>query len=182
MIEGSGSLPYLVLTDPDPGCPRQKHTDPEHYSWVHYSKYLLGNSGAGWGGGGGEWRKKSLNQPIWPCLSDLSDFWPPTSQMLSWKPRCSSVLMLNLNYIHDHQHLSLFLNFLSKNIRRWARTNIDQRIWMIILEFFLHYCGSGSRRVKMIHKINKKIINFIFWSAGCSVLRAEGFSCSLDIL
>ncbi len=24
--------------------------------------------------------------------------------------------------------------------------------------------------------------NFIFWSAGCSLLRAEGFSCSLDVL
>lgn len=24
----------------------------------------------------------------------LRDFWPPTSQILSWKPRCSSVLML----------------------------------------------------------------------------------------
>ncbi len=27
----------------------------------------------------------------------------------------------------------------------------------------------------------KKLINFIFWSAGCSLLRAEVFSCSLDI-
>jgi hypothetical protein len=35
--------------------------------------------------------------------------------------------------------------------------------------------GSGSRRAKMIHKHKKK-------SAGCSLLRAEGFSCSLDVL
>ena len=41
--------------------------------------------------------------------------------------------------------------------------------------------GSGSRRVKMTHKNRKKLINFIFRSAGCSLLRAEGFSCSLDI-
>ncbi len=27
----------------------------------------------------------------------------------------------------------------------------------------------------------KKLRNFSFWSAGCSVLRAEGFSCSLDV-
>ncbi len=28
----------------------------------------------------------------------------------------------------------------------------------------------------------KKCRNFMFWSAGCSVLRVEGFSCSLDVL
>ncbi len=39
---------------------------------------------------------------------------------------------------------------------------------------------SGSRRAKW--PTNKeKLINFIFWSAGCSLLRAEGFSWSLDI-
>ncbi len=27
-----------------------------------------------------------------------------------------------------------------------------------------------------------KLINFIFWSAGCSVLRTQSFSCSLDVL
>ncbi len=44
--------------------------------------------------------------------------------------------------------------------------------------------GSGSRRAKMNHK-RKKIRNSIFWSAGCSkcsLLRAEGFFCSLDVL
>ncbi len=43
--------------------------------------------------------------------------------------------------------------------------------------------GSGSRKTKNDpqHKHRKKFINFIFWSAGCSFLRAEGFSCSLDI-
>ncbi len=40
---------------------------------------------------------------------------------------------------------------------------------------------SGSRRAKMTHKDRKKSINFIFLSAGCSLLRAEGFPCSLDI-
>ncbi len=41
--------------------------------------------------------------------------------------------------------------------------------------------GSGSRRAKMTNKHRKKLINFIVWSAGCSLLRAEGFFCSLDI-
>ncbi len=34
---------------------------------------------------------------------------------------------------------------------------------------------------KMIHKHRKKCINFIFWSAGCSLLTAEGFSCSFVV-
>ncbi len=44
----------------------------------------------------------------------------------------------------------------------------------------LSVCGSGSKREKITHKHRKKLINFI-WSAGCSLFRAEGFSCSLDI-
>jgi hypothetical protein len=42
--------------------------------------------------------------------------------------------------------------------------------------------GSGPRRTNMTHKNRKKLINFIFVSAGCSLLRAEGFSCSLNAL
>ncbi len=42
--------------------------------------------------------------------------------------------------------------------------------------------GSGSRRAKMTHKNRKKLRNFMFWSAWCSLLRAEGFSCSLEVL
>ncbi len=40
----------------------------------------------------------------------------------------------------------------------------------------------GSRRGKFSLKNRKKLINFIFWSAGCSLLLAEGFSCSLNVL
>ncbi len=42
--------------------------------------------------------------------------------------------------------------------------------------------GSGSRRAKMTHKKRRKWRNFLFWIAGCSLLRAEGFSCSLGVL
>ncbi len=38
---------------------------------------------------------------------------------------------------------------------------------------------SGSRRAKMTHKYRKKLWIFMFWRAGCSLLRAECFSCSL---
>ncbi len=37
-------------------------------------------------------------------------------------------------------------------------------------------------RAKMTYKSRKKLGNFMFWSAGCSLLRAEDFSCSLDVL
>ncbi len=41
---------------------------------------------------------------------------------------------------------------------------------------------SGSRRAKKTHKHRRKLIKFMFWSAGCSLSRADGFSLSLDIL
>jgi hypothetical protein len=42
--------------------------------------------------------------------------------------------------------------------------------------------GSGSRRAKMTHKNRKKYRIFMFRNAGCSLLRAEGVSCSLGVL
>jgi hypothetical protein len=42
--------------------------------------------------------------------------------------------------------------------------------------------GSGSRRANMNQKNIKQWINFVFWSAECSLLRAEGFSRSLEDL
>jgi hypothetical protein len=42
--------------------------------------------------------------------------------------------------------------------------------------------GSGSRRAKMTHKNRKKSRIFMFLRTGCSLLRAEGFSCSLGVL
>ncbi len=37
--------------------------------------------------------------------------------------------------------------------------------------------GSGSKRAKLAHKIGIRFVNFVFRNAGCSLLRAEGFSC-----
>jgi hypothetical protein len=52
--------------------------------------------------------------------------------------------------------------------------------------------GSGSRRAEVTHKNRKKLINFMFLrkksrnfmflSAGGSLLKAEGFCCNLDVL
>ncbi len=41
--------------------------------------------------------------------------------------------------------------------------------------------GSGSRRAKMTHKSRNNLRNFKFSSDGCSLLRAEGFFCNLDV-
>jgi hypothetical protein len=41
--------------------------------------------------------------------------------------------------------------------------------------------GSGSRRAKMTHKSRKNLRNFMFSSAGCSLLRAEGLYRGLGI-
>jgi hypothetical protein len=41
---------------------------------------------------------------------------------------------------------------------------------------------SGFKRAKITQKNRKQLKNLIFLSAGCSFLRAEGISCSLDIL
>ncbi len=38
------------------------------------------------------------------------------------------------------------------------------------------------RRAKMTYKNRKKYRIFMFWSAGCSLLRAEGFFCSVGVL
>ncbi len=46
----------------------------------------------------------------------------------------------------------------------------------------IRICDPNPGGQKWSTKFEKKLINFILWSAGCSVLRAEGFSCSLDIL
>ncbi len=46
---------------------------------------------------------------------------------------------------------------------------------------FNQVCGSGFgfRRAKITHKNRKKLRNFMFGSAGCSLLRAESFSCTV---
>ncbi len=41
--------------------------------------------------------------------------------------------------------------------------------------------GSGFRRAKITYKIEKINKFIIFLSAGCSLMMAAGFSCSLDV-
>jgi hypothetical protein len=41
--------------------------------------------------------------------------------------------------------------------------------------------GSGSRRAKVTQKVEQKFKNLMFLRVGCSLLRAEGFFCDLDV-
>jgi hypothetical protein len=66
---------------------------------------------------------------------------------------------------------------------------LPQLICLIFL-FFVYFAvlqiririESGSRSAKITHKSRTKVNRLNFLSAGCSLLRAGGFSCSLDIL
>ncbi len=42
--------------------------------------------------------------------------------------------------------------------------------------------GSGSRRAKIIQRNRAMWRIFLFWNVGCSLLRAEGCACSLEVL
>ncbi len=68
-----------------------------------------------------------------------------------------------------------------------------RQIWIRIGSGFNGISGSGSGSVFGIRirikegkndpqKVGKKSRNLMFWSAGCSLLRAEGFFCNLDVL
>jgi hypothetical protein len=66
--------------------------------------------------------------------------------------------------------------------------NTGLRIRIRIESRIIQVSGSGSvfgiriQEGKNDHKYKKKIKNFMFISAGCSLLRAEGFFCNLDVL
>ncbi len=54
------------------------------------------------------------------------------------------------------------------------------RIWSGFNQ--VSWSGSGSRSAKITHKGRIFFWNFMFWSAGCSFLRAEGFFSNFDVL
>ncbi len=66
----------------------------------------------------------------------------------------------------------------------------------VIISNYMHREGLKSFLIWRSHTLSTKLhfyktactqnriqlMNFIFWSAGCSLLRAQSFSCSLDVL
>ncbi len=85
-----------------------------------------------------------------------------------WEPQCISRGEI-LCFIGRRVRLQ----FLEVILNPW-----NKMFWTLVVSV-LQCCG--SRRTKMTQKNRKQLINFIFWSSGCSLLRVEGFSCSLDV-
>ncbi len=75
-----------------------------------------------------------------------------------------------------YSHAKIFSSFVDPD-PDWIRMQ-----WGPLDPYTDSQSGSGSRRAKIAHHNRKKLINLIFSSAGCSVLRDEGFHCSLDVL
>ncbi len=97
-------------------------------------------------------------------------------------------LVLNHKALAQYQMLFRYLNDKVSNTKpRIFSSVLDPdpdwiRIqWGPWISTRIHF-RTGSRRTKMAHQIRKKLINFIFSSAGCSVLRAASFSCSFHVL
>ncbi len=123
-----------------------------------------------------------------------------------WYTCCAAVsCLVNKPSCHRDSSLGfwvlLLIYRLAAYILSWCRRQAGS-ISCIFLEIFLcefavlTRCGSGFNgvpgsvsgswfaiRIQIQEgKNRKKLGNFMFWSAGCAVLRAEGFSCSLDVL
>ncbi len=88
---------------------------------------------------------------------------------------------------------SIFTYFFPRHSVIFLYIGSGFRIRIRIGSLFNQVSGSGSGSLFGIwiginggkndpQKLKKKKKNFMFWSAGCSLLRAEGFFCNLDVL
>ncbi len=99
----------------------------------------------------------------------------------------SGVLVVNITW-RGKTYVGTLLDC-ARHTNQWSAPRYQIPVFRIrIGSRFNKVSGSGfgfwirSRRAKMNHKNRQKLRNFMFWSAGCSLLRAEGFICSLDVL
>ncbi len=89
------------------------------------------------------------------------------------------LLFCNLCNIHVYSNISWsFFNLPVLWASSW-RPHCSQHPILRVNEPRKQCFGSGSRRAKNDPQKLKKLRNFMSWSAGYSLLRAEGFSCSL---
>jgi hypothetical protein len=72
-------------------------------------------------------------------------------------------------------------------MQRWRYPSTPSPLWAHLPDSNVSdpnphwFWSAGSGRAKMTHKNRKKLRNLMFWSAGCSLLRAEGFFYSLEV-
>ncbi len=64
----------------------------------------------------------------------------------------------------------------------WTNIFAKNAIFFSVLRIRIRMGSLDLGWLKWPHKNRKMLIYFIFWSAGCSLMRDEGFSCSLDVL
>jgi hypothetical protein len=101
------------------------------------------------------------------CIGTRLEIYLPRSLSSTvWAGQCVSLLcvyvVVDLNFLL----FSLVFNSVVDPDPDWIRIQIRIRI----------------QEAKMTHRNRKKLINSIFCSDGCALLRAEGFSCSSDVL
>ncbi len=85
-------------------------------------------------------------------------------------------IQLFIKHISDVWSLNLVIMGLGKK-KRWTKF-----VWTQRMHTYKQCFGSGSGPYPVPGRQKWQLINFFFWSAGCSLLRAEGDSCSLDVL
>ncbi len=89
----------------------------------------------------------------------------------------TEIMLLPTVYVKELQLTILFM----LRVEFWHKSNCfdsfdrDDSLYILIERV-------GKCSAKLTHINRKKLISFVFESAGCSPLRAEGFSCSLDVL
>ncbi len=95
--------------------------------------------------------------------------------------KCQSLLLVSVRTCRNAVRYTVYgidiLNTMYGNFKVfWIRIQIGSGFNGVPGSVF------GSRSAKMVQKNRKQLIHFIFWSAGCSLLRAKGFSWSFDVL
>jgi hypothetical protein len=105
-----------------------------------------------------------------------------------------SITLLAENRVHC-ENINIKLSWISRHcLIQWDKKSINQGFGSASgsRSALIWVAGSGSafklriqiriQEGKMTHKNRKKLRIFMFWSAGCSLSRAEGFSCSKGLL
>ncbi len=117
----------------------------------------------------------------------------PYSSPRKWLPTFYD-LLLTVRYIKYIFHLKIQLLLTEKSDQQgfgsgtvsgsaWIRINLSCWIRIRIrIQIADPDPDPGGHRIQEGKNYPKKDRIFIFWSAGCSLLRAEGFSCSLGAL
>ncbi len=152
-------LLWLYLNaDPDPTSHFNADPYPAHQNYANLRPLVYRPSRAPfWASKPPMWAQRPSTAPYLASISP--EFW-------LWWGSCSFSLYCKSLRIRIRNPCSVFGSGLDTDLIRSADPDSE----------------SGSKRAKMTHTNRKKLRNFMFWSDWFSFLRAEGLSCSLDVL